>query len=346
MGRNDFWSVISIAAFLGIGLAGYYVIDKLKGGSSGGLKLPDIFGTINDFIGSIGSGGGTTTTPGNTDTGTGTGTGTTPPSSGGGSGNNSQTTKFSVSGDFGSGDNNNWQSVVAQMQKFGPAVVVEVGDKSYRGGVAKWTPVVTAVKKFAKFIGVTGNHDGSGYNAGMDAYSNGVYNIGNCSFMLLDTESGSSSISFAKANFSKMTGKWKIVAFHKPIKSPGSKHPADEGKIKALVPEFEKAKINIVVAGHNHLYARYPPVNGVTYFVCGTGGEDHYSGSGGGAIKVDDKTFGTTNFTAGATQVTGQFVSMSGQVLDIFTITPTAASALAKSYRGFETTFLQRVSVS
>jgi len=270
------------------------------------LKLPDIGGG-----GDSGDGGG------GTDTGGG----------GGGTTDNSATTKVSVSGDWGSGDNNNWQKVVAQMEKFGPAVVVDVGDKSYRGGVAKWTPVVTAIKKFAKFIGVTGNHDGSGYNTGMDSYSNAVYNVGNCSFMLLDTESGASSITFAKANFVKMTGKWKIVAFHKPIKSPGSNHPADEGKIKALVPEFEKAKIDVVVAGHNHLYARFTPVNGVSYFVCGTGGEDHYSGSGGGAVKTDDKTFGTTNFTFGS-NITGQFVSDTGAVIDTFTITK-AASALA-----------------
>jgi len=346
MGRNDFWSVVSIAAFLGIGVAGYYVINKFsKGGSSGFPDIQAIIdGIINTVKGGTHEGGDTTTTPPAT-----TPPGTKPPPAttpGGGSTNNSQNTKFSVAGDFGSGDNNNWQSVVAQMQKFGPAVVVEVGDKSYRGGVPKWTPVVTAVKKFAKFIGVTGNHDGSGYGAGMDAYSNGVYNIGNCSFMLLDTENGSGSIAFAKANFSKMTGKWKIVAFHKPIKSPGSKHPADEGKIKALVPEFEKAKIDIVLSGHNHLYARFPPVNGVTYFVCGTGGEDHYAGSGGGAVKVDDKTFGTTNFTAGAT-VTGQFVSMSGQVIDTFTITK-AAGALAKAYRSDETRplYATRISVA
>src|SRR6185369_5658178 len=101
------------------------------------LKLPDIGGG-----GDSGDGGG------GTDTGGG----------GGGTTDNSATTKVSVSGDWGSGDNNNWQKVVAQMEKFGPAVVVDVGDKSYRGGVAKWTPVVTAIKKFAKFIGVTGNH--------------------------------------------------------------------------------------------------------------------------------------------------------------------------------------------
>ncbi len=284
------------------------------------LKLPDLGGGGSTGGDTGGGGGGTDTGGGGTDTG-------------GGGTSTGDAVKFSVAGDWGSGRNSNWQGVVAEMAKFKPNVVVVPGDLSYAGGAAKFKPVTDAIKKFgAKVFGAMGNHDGSGDAANFDAFSNSVQNVGNTSFMLLDTENGSGSVTFAKANFAKMTGKWKVVVFHKPIKTMKSDHAADEGKLGALVPEFEKAKINIVIGAHNHNYQRFAPVGNVTYFVCGTGGESHYSLSGGGAVKSDAKNFGTTNFTTSATDIKGQFVGVGGAVIDSFTITATAATALAQTY--------------
>ncbi len=60
--------------------------------------------------------------------------------------------------------------------------------------------------------------------------------------------------------------------------------------------------------------------------VCGTGGESHYSSGGAsGIVKEDDSNFGTTNFTAGSSSITGQFVGVGGKVIDSFTITKNKA---------------------
>jgi len=301
---SEFGGFITVLVAGVVALGGLFVLKKY-GGNLGGILGGGSSGSDN------GGGGG-----GSSDSG---GGGSSSGGGGGSSANPGQAITICTAGDWGSGRNSTWQATVNTMAKEKPNVVVDLGDKSYSGGVPKWTPVVTAVKKFAKFFGVQGNHDGSGYSSGMDAYSNSVQNFGDCSFMLLDTENGSGSITFAKANFAKMTQKWKFVCFHKPIKTPASKHAPDEGKIKALMPEFEKAKINMVLSGHNHLYARFAPVNGVTYMVVGTGGESHYSGSGGGALKVDAKTFGCLVIkTGGSLQC--KFVSNAGATVDSFSI--------------------------
>jgi hypothetical protein len=268
--------------------------------------------------------------PGTGGTSTGDTSGDGTDTSGGDSGgiSNADAVKFSAAGDWGSGRNTNWQKTVAEMAKFKPDVVLIPGDTAYTGGSAKFKPVVDAIKKFAsKVLGAKGNHD-SGDDSLFDAYSNSVTNIGNTSFMSLDANSTGSAITFAKANFTKMTGKWKVVFFHQPAKSPKSTHAVT---MQAIIPELEKAKINVVIQAHNHLYARYTPVAGVNYFVCGTGGESHYSGSGG-AAKVDDTTFGTTNFTTSANDIKGQYVANGGAVVDSFTILAGTASAYARAY--------------
>ena len=312
MARDDIVGlVVGIAVLGGAAYAIYkgYLGQAVDAILKGDFKLPDI------GLPGGGGNGGDGTTDGGVDVLGGTGI-----------------VIFSTAGDWGCARNSNWHGVVAQMEKFKPDVVVIPGDLSY-SGAAKFKPVTDAIKKFgAKVFGAMGNHDSSSDAANFDAFSNSVQNVGNTSFMLLDTENASGTIAFAKANFAKMTGKWKVVVFHKPIKTMKSDHTPDEGKIGALVSEFEKAGINVVIQAHNHNYQRFAPVGNVVYFVCGTGGEGHYSLSGGSAVKSDAKNFGTTNFTTSATDIKGQFVSTAGTVIDSFTITATAATALAHAY--------------
>jgi predicted phosphodiesterase len=322
MGKNDFWSIVSIAAFLGIGVAGYYVIDKFGKGSSGGL--PDIQGIIDGILGSIsptttppadGDGNGGTTTPPATippDT-------TTPPATTPG------TLVFAAAGDWGSGRNGNWQKVVAQMATQKPSVVLVPGDMSYSGGVGKWKPVTDAIKKIpAKVFGAQGNHDDSSYGSTFDAYSNSVTTVGNVSFMSLNANSGASAVTYARANFSKMTAKWKVVFFHQPAVSTSSSHGQDK-TMAGLIPDFEKAGVQIVIGAHNHIYLRYVKTNGVTYFVSGLGGESPYpigSNCGGcpAIAKSFNSTFGFVIFSASPTSCTGQFIDFNGKVIDTFTI--------------------------
>jgi 3',5'-cyclic AMP phosphodiesterase CpdA len=78
---------------------------------------------------------------------------------------------------------------------------------------------------------------------------------------------------------------WKFVALHHPPYTAGTRHAPDERVQRALVPVFEKLGVDIVFAGHNHLYERILPLRdgqvttpdeGVVYVVTGAGGARLY----------------------------------------------------------------------
>lgn len=233
---------------------------------------------------------------------------------------------FCAAGDWGSGKNSNWQKTVATMKTLHPNVVLVPGDTAYSGGSAKFKPVTDAIKAFPehpKVLGARGNHD-SGDESLFNAYSNSVTTIGNTSFMALDANSTSSAISYARANFSKMTGKWKVVFFHQPAVSPSSSHGT--GGMSALKPDFDKAKIHLVIQAHNHIYARYAKTaGGVTYVMSGLGGEGPYPiGSNCSGcpqmVKSYNKGFGTFFAQTSTSSVACKFVINGGSVFDSFTI--------------------------
>ena len=229
--------------------------------------------------------------------------------------------KFAAAGDWGNGRNSNWKATMANIKKQHPSVVLIPGDFSYTTP-KDFTQVTSQIKSFAKLVGARGNHDTNGnYGSQFDHYSNGVVTIGDTSFMSLDTETGSSTVSWAKANFSKMTGRWKVVQFHKPIFRSKSQHGLDEGKIGALVPEFVKAKIHLVIQAHTHNYERFAPKSGVTYVVAGTGGESFHKFQlkAPGVVKQLDNQYGCLVCTTGAT-MSCKFITNSGQVFDSWTI--------------------------
>jgi len=65
---------------------------------------------------------------------------------------------------------------------------------------------------------------------------------------------------------------WKIVALHHPIRTTGSSHPPSPEKQEILEPLFKKYGVSIVFQGHNHLYERLAPIDGIHYFTVGGSG--------------------------------------------------------------------------
>jgi len=62
---------------------------------------------------------------------------------------------------------------------------------------------------------------------------------------------------------------WKICFFHHPLYSSGERHGSNMELRKALEPLFVKHGINVVLAGHEHLYERLKPQQGIYYFTSG-----------------------------------------------------------------------------
>jgi len=70
--------------------------------------------------------------------------------------------------------------------------------------------------------------------------------------------------------------RWRIVYGHHPLHSTGRRHGADERMRAKLEPLFfasAQPRVHVVLAGHDHIYQRFQPQNGVAYFVCGSSGK-------------------------------------------------------------------------
>ncbi len=68
--------------------------------------------------------------------------------------------------------------------------------------------------------------------------------------------------------------RWTIVVFHHPVLSPGL-HGSTEG-FEDLPDLFEKNGVDLVLNGHDHMYAVTKPQDGIRYVVTGGGGADLY----------------------------------------------------------------------
>jgi 3',5'-cyclic AMP phosphodiesterase CpdA len=66
---------------------------------------------------------------------------------------------------------------------------------------------------------------------------------------------------------------WKIVFFHHPLYSSAGTHGSDERLRRVLEPLFVKHNVSVVLTGHDHVYERTKPQQGITYFVAGSGGK-------------------------------------------------------------------------
>src|SRR5204863_2854903 len=68
-----------------------------------------------------------------------------------------------------------------------------------------------------------------------------------------------------------------IAFFHHPLYSSGEHASQSRDSIRpALEPALIRNHVNVVLAGHEHLYERIAPQHGIRYFVSGGGGRKLY----------------------------------------------------------------------
>ena len=69
---------------------------------------------------------------------------------------------------------------------------------------------------------------------------------------------------------------WKICYFHHPLYSSARKHgPATDLRL-LLQPLFVQYGVNVVFSGHEHVYERMKPQDGIYYFIEGASGQLRY----------------------------------------------------------------------
>jgi len=185
-------------------------------------------------------------------------------------------TRFAVLGDFGTGGSDEF-GVASQMlethHRSELDLILTVGDNIYPNGSGRHfakrfeEPFAGLLKERVKFYAVLGNHDveeGRKISRG-----NGVIDF----FMLDSTDCESGQVNWLENSLRDSRAKWKVAALHHPIYSSGKKHGSDVKVRKTLEPLFKRYHVQVVFAGHDHVYERTKPQDGVQYFITGAGGQ-------------------------------------------------------------------------
>ncbi len=129
-----------------------------------------------------------------------------------------------------------------------------------------------------KFYASLGNHDDPNerfykpFNMGEKRYYR--FRKGNAEFFALDSNyMDPVQVDWLKNALSDSSAAWKICYFHHPLYSDGKFHGPDTDLRARIEPVFRNYGVNVVLAGHEHLYERIKPHDGIYYFVLGNSGE-------------------------------------------------------------------------
>ena len=93
-------------------------------------------------------------------------------------------------------------------------------------------------------------------------------------FFMLDTNPGDHwgpQLNWLRRQLAASQAPWKVVVGHHPLYSEGF-YGDDPGLIARLAPLFKSYGVQLYINGHDHNYARTPPLNGTTYVTVGGGG--------------------------------------------------------------------------
>ena len=200
--------------------------------------------------------------------------------------NRPDSVKFAAIGDNGNGDREQYEvgDQMAKLQStFRFDLVIMLGDNLYGSQrpadfVRKFEePYKTLLGRNVKFQAALGNHDrpeNVGYGLfnmnGQRYYS---YVRKNVRFLALDsTLMDRKQLDWIDATLKDAREDWKVCYFHHPLYSNASRHGSSVDLRLVLEPIFLKYGVNVVFSGHDHVYERLKPQQGIHYFVSGAAG--------------------------------------------------------------------------
>ena len=195
--------------------------------------------------------------------------------------------RFAVIGDNGTGDqpqSDISRQMVASRTTFSYDFVLMVGDNMYvraneRGYAEAFErPYRSLLEAGVRFFAILGNHDDPnevrypGFN--MDGQRYYTFSRGPVRFIGLDTNVlDATQIAWFERQLKSSLEPWKVVYFHHPLYSNGSRHGSNVELRVKLEPLLVRYGVNVVLSGHDHHYERFKPQKGITYFVAGSGGK-------------------------------------------------------------------------
>jgi len=182
-----------------------------------------------------------------------------------------------------------------------------------------------------------GNHEyrlQSG-GAGYYTYFDGVpkwysYDVGAWHMIALNSQEvlkeGSPQNNWLEQDLAATSSDCVLAYMHYPLYTDGEYAPGLP-KVRPAWADLFKARADVALAGHDHIYARYATMNhlgtqtsvGIRSFVVGTGGKSHYTQSTTTRTAlehIETQDFGVLKLTLHDGSYDWQFVNESGAVLD------------------------------
>ena len=233
-------------------------------------------------------------------------------------------------------------ATAAQIQALKPAAVITLGDNQYESNAASQYAAVFD-QTWGQFKGLIhptiGNHeyltaDAAGYfgyfGAAAGDPTKGYYswNLGAWHIIALNSEcrhvggcaSGSPQEAWLQADLAANPTACTLVTYHEPSWSSGEHGNAVQ--MTTIWGDLVAAHVDLALAGHNHDYERFPPLDasgnpsasGVQEFIVGTGGKNHYPFTApaiAGEIR-DDTAYGVLRLTLHPSSYDWQFLPAPG----------------------------------
>jgi len=195
--------------------------------------------------------------------------------------------KFAVLGDFGDGSSGQMAMAAEMIRthgRFPYEFVITVGDNIYGSERPQdmdgkfRIPYKALLDKDVKFYASLGNHDSPEqafyelFNMGGKVYYS--FTKSNVKFLALQSDYlNPEQIAWLQKELEGSREDWKIPYFHHPPYSSGGRHGSHIPQREALEPLFVKYNVSVVFNGHDHIYERIKPQQGIVYFVAGSGGK-------------------------------------------------------------------------
>jgi 3',5'-cyclic AMP phosphodiesterase CpdA len=212
---------------------------------------------------------------------------------------NPESLSFAVIGDSGNGSPAQYaiaKQMLAYRQKTSFDFVLMLGDNIYEGGKPKYfkprfeLPYKDLLAAGVTFYAALGNHDEleadyhvnyKDFNMGGKRYYSFVKGIEGTDhlveFFVLDTNAEvgleQAQLDWLVKALADSKARWKVPFMHHSIFSSGKMHPPYLSLRNQLHPLFVKYKVNLVLAGHTHVYERIKPQDGVQYITEGCSGK-------------------------------------------------------------------------
>jgi hypothetical protein len=209
-----------------------------------------------------------------------------------------------------------------------PGTVAVLGDAVYERGTATEFADCYSWRRFrARTRAALGNHEyGTGKADAAIAYfrlpRGGYYSyeLGTWHIVVLNSNcapaggcaAGSSQQRWLAADLAAHPGGCALAYMHHPRFSSGL-HGSDES-LAPLWRTLAAGGADVVLAGHDHDYERFAPIDGIRFFVVGTGGRSHYP-----ALRrlpaseiLNDRTYGVLRLTLHPGAFDWRFVPVAG----------------------------------